>query len=131
MAVAPRPTSTIAEPNVTPMIDVLLVLLIVFMVASVARRHLEAQLPPRDSAPGEGTPIVLTVGAGAKYAVNQQPVAPDSLEAVLSRIYLGRPDKTLIVRGAAHAKYHEVFHAIDVARGAGVVAVGVDTRRQP
>jgi biopolymer transport protein TolR len=111
------------------MIDVLLVLLIVFMVASVARTHLEAQLPPQDASRGENAAIVLTVAPGPRYALNQQPVPADSLAAVLTRVYAGRQDQTLIVRGAPAAKYREVFQAMDVARGAGVLVLGADTRR--
>jgi biopolymer transport protein TolR len=126
---ASRPSSSIAEPNVTPMIDVLLVLLIVFMVASVSRKHLEAQLPREQETRADGPSIVLTVGPGPRYSLNQQAVHADSLAAVLARVYAGRPDKTLIVRGEPGAKYREVFRAMDVSRGAGVLVLGADTRR--
>ena len=118
-----------AEMNVTPMLDVMLVLLIIFMAALSNRMILEAHLP--DPAPGEQSdvvPIVLEVGARGYYAVNQELVPPDSLHARLRALYDPRPDKRLILRGARDATYREVIRAMDIARGAGVTVIGVETR---
>ena len=119
-----------AEMNVTPMLDVLLVLLIIFMAALSKRMILDAHLP--DPVPAvdrsEAVPIVLEVGARGYYAVNQQIIPTDSLSARLTALYMARPDKRIILRGARDATYQEVLHAMDVARGAGVTVIGVDSR---
>ena len=119
------------EPNVTPMIDVLLVLLIIFMAAiPEQRRALVGQLPQDDpSATSEDIPVVLEVGSGARYRINQRSVPRPQLASELRAISQERPDKTLIVRGDRTARYQEVITAIDLARGAGVTVVGVDTRQ--
>jgi biopolymer transport protein ExbD len=119
------------EPNVTPMIDVLLVLLIIFMAAiPEQRRALVGQLPQDEqTATSQQVSIVLEVGPGAQYRINQRPVPSSQLASELRAIYHERPDKTLIVRGDRVARYQEVITAIDLARGVGVTVVGVDTRQ--
>ena len=118
-----------AEMNVTPMLDVMLVLLIIFMAALSKRLILDAHLP--DPVPAvehsEAVPIVLEVGARGHYAVNQQVIPADSLAVRLEALYAARPDKRIIVRGARDATYQEVLRAMDIARGAGVTVIGVDT----
>jgi biopolymer transport protein TolR len=119
-----------AEPNVTPMIDVLLGLLIIFMVAiPEGRRAMDVQLTPEQRSEGEHVaPVVLEVQVGPRYAVNKQPIAARELRTHLRTIYRGRPDKSIIVRGVRGVRYQEVINAMDAARSAGVNVVGVDTR---
>ena len=117
-----------AEPNVTPMIDVLMVLLIIFMViVPSSRQAIDVQLPAEQASAG-GTPIVLEVGPGGRLALNQEPVAEAQLGARLRAVYAGRPDRVITVRGARTARYQEVVAALDSARGAGVRVIGLDTR---
>lgn len=117
------------EINVTPMIDVLLVLLIIFMlVIPLSRKVLDVQLPDPTPAPATTQPndqIVLEIGPGPTYKVNTQPVAPAALPARLKQIYTGRPDKIIFIKGAPSVKYQDVIVGMDVARGAGVLVIGV------
>lgn len=117
----------VPDINVTPMIDVLLVLLIIFMLMIQPRLHVEAQLPQPSPEPGEGVQIVLEVDPGPVYRLNQQPVASGALLERLRGVYEGRPEKTLLVRGSRRARYQDVVTAMDVARSAGVTVIGIPT----
>jgi biopolymer transport protein TolR len=116
-----------AEPNVTPFLDVLLVLLVIFMYLSLNQQKvITAQLPDPAPVSGPNTPsIVLEVRPSDVYAINTQVVAGSQLAGRLRAIYEGRPEKTLIVRAANGVRYQEVVTAIDIAKGAGVVAIGL------
>src|SRR5690349_1545194 len=116
-----------AEPNVTPFLDVLLVLLIIFMYLSLTQQKvITAQLPDPTPVLGPNTPsTVLEVRPGAIYAINSRVVADAQLASQLRAIYDGHPEKTLIVRAAPGVRYQEVVTAVDIAKGAGVVGVGL------
>jgi biopolymer transport protein ExbD len=116
-----------AEPNVTPFLDVLLVVLIIFMYLSLTQQKvITAQLPDPTPAPEtRAAPIVLEVRPSAMYAINSRVVSGSQLASQLRAIYEGRPEKALIVRAAPDVKYQEVVTAVDIAKGAGVVAVGL------
>lgn len=126
MRAAP-PTRMNAEPNVTPFLDVLLVLLIIFMYLCLSQQKLlHAQLPDPFARPSDRTEmIVLEVKPNASYLINQRPVTAAELDARLRAIYAGRPTKTIIIRGDRGVRYQDVITAMDVARGAGVVAIGL------
>ncbi|MDP9177900.1 MAG: biopolymer transporter ExbD [Gemmatimonadota bacterium] len=119
--------------NVTPMIDVLLVLLIIFMlVVPMSRKAIDLQLPdPTEQQSSETPPpqIVLEVMPGEKYFVNKEPIPKDRLPARLKEIYDPRPEKIIFVKGAPKGvKYEQVIYAMDVARGAGVKVIGVSPK---
>ncbi len=113
------------EINVTPMIDVLLVLLIIFMmVIPMSRKAIDLQLPDPtpDNTPSGPPPsqIVLEVLPGNTFRINTQPVAKNDLAKRLKEIYDPRPDKIIFVKGDPAVKYSDVIAAMDAARGAGV-----------
>ena len=113
------------EINVTPMIDVLLVLLIIFMmVIPMSRKAIDLQLPDPtpDNTPSGPPPsqIVLEVLPGNTYRINTQPVTKNDLGKRLKEIYDPRPDKIIFIKGDPAVKYSDVINAMDVARGAGV-----------
>ena len=116
-----------SDVNVTPFLDVLLVLLILFMYLCLTQQKaIMAQLPDPSARPTDSTPaIVLEVRPNAMYAINTEPVAGAQLAARLTAIYAGRPTKTIIVRGAPGIRYQDVVTAVDIAKGAGVVAIGL------
>ncbi len=119
------------DPNVVPMIDLLLVLLIIFMLHALQQRMaLPLQLPEEAATGAPGPAIVLEVHPGPTYSLNSTPVPIEQLGAELTRVYRDRPEKVLFVRGARTVRYQDVVQAFDVARGAGVQATGV-LLRQP
>ena len=116
------------EINVTPMIDVLLVLLIIFMmVIPMSRKAIDLQLPdPTPDDTNQGPPpsqIVLEVLPGNTFKINTQPVTKADLASKLKEIYDQRPDKIIFVKGDPTVKYSDVINAMDVARGAGVKVI--------
>ncbi|HJQ10529.1 MAG TPA: biopolymer transporter ExbD [Gemmatimonadaceae bacterium] len=117
------------EINVTPMIDVLLVLLIIFMmVIPMSRKAIDLQLPdPTPDNTPQGPPpsqIVLEVLPANTFKVNSQPIAKNDLAKRLKEIYDPRPDKIIFIKGDPTVKYSDVIYAMDVARGAGVKVIG-------
>jgi biopolymer transport protein TolR len=132
MGVSAQRGGMAAAINVTPMIDVLLVLLIIFMVVQQGlQKGVDAQVPaPRDgtASPPDPTAIVLEVLPGGRYAINRHPVGAEGLQAAVARTFAGRPRKVLFVKGGEGLTYGEVVAAVDATRAAGVQVVGLVPR---
>jgi biopolymer transport protein ExbD len=114
-------TNTRAEINVTPLIDVLLVLLIMFMIITPLTPHgLPALLPQQNSAvqQQEGNAVVLEILRDGRIQINGQELTPDQLSSAASQIFSTRATKVLFLKADRNLDYREVAQVIDVVRGA-------------
>ena len=125
-----------ADMNVVPLIDILLVLLIIFMVITpTTPKGLDAQVPqpappnaPQNKEIEQKT-VVVQVGADGSVKINQEDASWDTLGPRLEEIFKQRAEKVAFVKGDDKVLFAEVARAIDIMRGAGIEKVGLITAK--
>jgi biopolymer transport protein TolR len=124
-----------SDINITPLVDVVLVLLIIFMVATpILLKQMEVKVPQSadnvDLSPPPVTTeqVVLQVDKENRISINHEPVAPEVLADRVRTIFEGRREKLMFFDVDDNANYGEVVHIMDVCRGAGVKVLGIMTK---
>ncbi len=126
---------SMSEPNIVPLIDVLLVLIIIFMVITPHTPVGLNTIVPQPAPPNQkqqntaDDTIVVQVQEGGKVMINQDPYTWDTLGPQLTKIFEIRATKIAFVKGDDNVDFEQVAHAIDIMRGAGIDHVGLITAK--
>jgi biopolymer transport protein TolR len=123
---------SMSDINITPYIDILLVLLIIFMVITPVRQmDLDVKVPQQQEAEAQAEVpqdvIVVSIGESAQIAINQEQVSIANLGRELQKIYSARSNKNMFVSASPRLPYGDIVRIIDIAKGAGVGEIGLIT----
>jgi biopolymer transport protein ExbD len=122
-----------SDINITPLVDVVLVLLVIFMVVMpLLKQEVPIELPLADNsrATQDLTQLTLTIAADGGVLLNSQPMLREALVTQLQAIYAERADKTIFLEADRNLSYGQVVDVIDDCKAAGVTAIGVITKRE-
>jgi len=120
-----------AQINVTPMIDILLVLLIIFMMIAPPRPHgFDATIPqpPQRELPQPDAPLVIMVTGGNTVRLNEERIELAGLHDRLLAIFRNAPDRPLFLRAEPDLEFQQIAQVIDIAKGAGMNRMGLMPR---
>jgi len=121
-----------SDINVTPLVDVMLVLLVIFMVVTpLLKLQVPVELPLAEHSreAQETSQVTLIAAVDGTLFLNEQPIAAEALDGALHDLYAARPDKTIFLEADRSLPYSRVVDLMDVCRAAGVERIGVVTKK--
>lgn len=123
-----------AEINVTPLVDVVLVLLIIFMVVTpLLKQEVPIELPLATNSRGaeDATQVTVSLSADGRALLDGVEIPPDEIVARLTAIYADRPDKTIFLEADRGLSHGRVVDLMDDCREAGIARIGIITKKDP